>query len=229
MGGAKRYTSTMTENNCEFVDEPDGYRFAPPILRHNSSMNRIQCEQLLRELARHRETADHFQCAQIDRVVEFVQSCDTPWRRSHLAGHLTASTWIVDESREHALLVHHKKLNCWLQPGGHIDDDDATFLDAALREAREETGLDDLALAKLKGASQLFDVDVHAIPARRDEPEHFHYDLRFCFVADRSKRLVMDANESIAASWFAQQEILSDRSFDSSVQRMAIACIKRSY
>jgi 8-oxo-dGTP pyrophosphatase MutT (NUDIX family) len=189
-------------------------------------MNRIQCEHLLEDLARYRETADDLQRVQTDRIVEFIESCNAPWQRSYLAGHLTASAWIVDEQHEQALLIHHKKLNCWLQPGGHIDDD-ATFLDAALREAREETGLTDLALVPASGASLLFDVDVHAIPARRDEPEHFHYDLRFCFEGRRDTKTSLNTDESNDLRWFSLVDIVHNNAIDESVAQMARLTLSR--
>jgi 8-oxo-dGTP pyrophosphatase MutT (NUDIX family) len=184
-------------------------------------MNKAQCQHFLDDLSRYRMLASKTQRLQADRIEAFVRSFDTPWRRSLLAGHLTASAWIVDESREHALLVHHKKLNRWLQPGGHIDDDDATLLDAALREAREETGLTDLTHTYANGVSPLFDIDVHAIPARHDEPAHVHYDLRYLLTTVRGARTTINANESNDLAWFALRTIASKREFDTSVTRMA--------
>jgi 8-oxo-dGTP pyrophosphatase MutT (NUDIX family) len=159
-------------------------------------MNRMQCDELLADLARYCACASDEQRVQTNRIIEFVRSCDQPWRRSTLQGHLTASAWIVDAASKRALLVHHKKLNRWLQPGGHIDDDDETILDAALREAQEETGLRDLEHISIHDSTQLFDVDVHAIPARSDEPEHFHYDLRFCFAAKHHTTASLNTDES---------------------------------
>jgi 8-oxo-dGTP pyrophosphatase MutT (NUDIX family) len=79
-------------------------------------------------------------------------------------------------------LLHHGKLGRWLQPGGHADGD-PDVVRVALREAREETSLRSLRL----GGRAIFDVDVHAIPARGAEPGHLHYDVRFLFYADRTE------------------------------------------
>jgi 8-oxo-dGTP pyrophosphatase MutT (NUDIX family) len=183
-------------------------------------MNKKQCDLLLVDLSRYAESASDSQREQAKRIATFVQFHEAPWQRSTLAGHLTASAWIVDESREHALLIHHKKLDRWLQPGGHIDDADESFLDAALREAREETGLE----LQGDGVVSLFDVDVHQIPARRNEPAHLHYDLRFLFVADSKKGVTMNANETNDLRWFPMQSIAGDTIFDTSVRRMASVC-----
>lgn len=118
-------------------------------------------------------------------------NCTSP---SNLKGHITASAWLLSPTREHALLTHHRKLDRWLQLGGHVEND-ATIQAAAEREAREESGMSDLSLL----SRALFDVDVHTIPQRQDIPEHEHYDLRFVF-ASATDRYVT-SNESKALSW----------------------------
>jgi 8-oxo-dGTP pyrophosphatase MutT (NUDIX family) len=134
------------------------------------------------------------------RTRRFVGETPAFHRRSTPAGHLTASVWIVDAAREHALLLHHAKLGRWLQPGGHIEDDH-TPLAAALREAREETGLPCRAVEE-----GIFDIDIHPIPARATEPEHLHYDIRFLLEADRCARPEVSF-ESHAVRWFSLDEI----------------------
>lgn len=102
--------------------------------------------------------------------------------RSHryLPGHFTAGAFVTDRHVERVLLIHHGKLDIWVQPGGHIEPSDATVLGAAMREATEETGVVGLD----PGDGELFDVDVHPIPRRGDAPPHRHYDLRFHLVTD---------------------------------------------
>ncbi len=119
---------------------------------------------------------------------------DCLWR-SCLAGHLTASAWIVDAARTRTLLTHHHKLDRWLQLGGHVDGE-ADLADAAMREAREESGLLRLRLV----SPEIFDVDRHAIPARGAEPEHWHFDVRFLIEADPAEPLVV-SNESKDLAW----------------------------
>ncbi len=94
-------------------------------------------------------------------------------------GHFTASGFVLPPDRNALLLVWHAKIGAWLQPGGHIEPDDAGPLAAARREVAEETGI-----AELSSLGEgLFDVDVHAFPARGDDPEHLHFDLRFLFLS----------------------------------------------
>jgi 8-oxo-dGTP pyrophosphatase MutT (NUDIX family) len=120
----------------------------------------------------------------------------------------------VDEDRSHALLVHHAKLNKWLQPGGHADGDE-DVLRVATREAQEETGLTNLALL----TSDIFDLDIHPIPARDDFPEHLHYDVRFAFVASRQDKIVI-SNESHDAQWIRMENVGDLTQRNPSIMRM---------
>ena len=106
-------------------------------------------------------------------TIRFIEEHPDCLLRSCLSGHLTGSAWIVDASRTRTLLTHHRKLDKWLQPGGHADGQ-ADPLGVALREAEEECGV-----AVRPVSTAIFDVDRHLIPARGDVPAHYHYDLRF--------------------------------------------------
>src|SRR6187401_260336 len=119
------------------------------------------------------------------------------FHRDFLPGHITGSAWIIDQEHQQVLLTHHAKLNQWLQPGGHADGDE-NVLRVALREAEEETGLKSF---KSIQPETIFDIDIHIIPARKDFPEHFHYDIRFVFIADPSLPLLI-TEESHDLRWF---------------------------
>ncbi|MBL8800645.1 MAG: NUDIX hydrolase [Planctomycetes bacterium] len=133
-------------------------------------------------------------------------------RRTTLEGHLTASALIVDSTLTCALLTHHRKLDRWLQMGGHCDGD-ANLAGVALRECIEESGIADLAVLPTP-----FDLDIHPIPARPGEPEHLHYDTRFVVVAPAGAQFVV-SDESHALAWVRPDE-LERYAVDDSVRRL---------
>ncbi|VAW88031.1 Adenosylhomocysteinase [hydrothermal vent metagenome] len=147
------------------------------------------------------------------RTIEFVQSTSRFWQRNTLPGHLTASAWVVDMTYCHAVLVHHKKLNQWFQPGGHIEND-SDILAAAKREAIEETGIKQLKVA----STHIFDIDVHLIPEKKSMPQHWHFDIRFAFLVDVAIQLQV-SDESHDVRWVLLTD-LTKLNNDASITRM---------
>jgi 8-oxo-dGTP pyrophosphatase MutT (NUDIX family) len=140
----------------------------------------------------------------VRRIRELVRNHSDCFERSCLPGHVTASSWIVSSDRERFLLTHHRKLDRWLQLGGHADGEPDVF-SVALREAREESGMqgfDWLGDAAPHARPVPIDVDVHPIPARPGEPAHEHHDIRFLLVAHPEQELRISP-ESKALRWFA--------------------------
>ncbi len=140
-------------------------------------------ERLLDLLAGH-VAADAAEADSLARIRALVRDTPAPFDRAqHAPGHLTASAVVVCPERRRAALILHRKLGLWLQPGGHFEPGEVDPLAAARREAQEEIGVDS---APFGAGPLLLDVDVHPIPARRDEPAHLHFDLRFLLVARSS-------------------------------------------
>jgi len=120
--------------------------------------------------------------------------------RDCFPAHLTASALIADSTRSRVLLCHHRKLDKWLQLGGHADGS-WDLAAAALREAGEESGLTDL-----KATTETpVDLDIHLIPARKDEPEHWHYDVRYVFIAPHPEKIQVSP-ESLSLKWVGPNE-----------------------
>jgi 8-oxo-dGTP pyrophosphatase MutT (NUDIX family) len=136
-----------------------------------------------------------------ERFRSFMRDNERCFERDCWAGHITGSAWLVNGPGSHVLLTHHRKLQRWLQLGGHSDGDSDT-LAVALREAEEESGL---RIQAQSGA--IFDLDVHEIPARKADPAHFHYDVRFVIKALDEAFSV--SKESLALAWVPIAEIES--------------------
>ncbi|MDF2159041.1 NUDIX hydrolase [Algoriphagus sp. CAU 1675] len=149
-------------------------------------------------------------------IADFISLTEDPlaYKRERLAGHFTASTWIVNAERTHTLLTLHRKLGRWLQLGGHADGEE-NLIEVALKEAREESGLSKLKLVE----STIFDLDKHIIPERPHVPEHFHYDVRFLIEADINEPLQM-SDESISLAWIAFDSVVDMIGYNPSILRM---------
>jgi 8-oxo-dGTP pyrophosphatase MutT (NUDIX family) len=139
-----------------------------------------------------RQPAD---AAMADEFSTLLDDPENPFLRERLAGHFTGSAWLVSADGERVLLTHHRKLDRWLQLGGHADGD-RNLARVALKEAEEESGLSGLVLED--GA--LFDIDKHWIPERRDVPGHWHYDARYVVRAVGSEQFAI-SEESLALAW----------------------------
>jgi 8-oxo-dGTP pyrophosphatase MutT (NUDIX family) len=132
---------------------------------------------LVRYLAQHPEERER-----VEAVRGFVATHPDCFERSCREGHVTGSAWILSPDHRRVLLVHHRKLGRWLQLGGHADGE-WDPVRVALREAREESGMDHFERIPSGEQADLLDVDVHRIPAVPEEPAHLHFDLRFLLVA----------------------------------------------
>lgn len=149
-------------------------------------------------------------------------------RDHYVPGHFTASGFVLNPENTHLLLIRHRKLHMWLQPGGHIEPADEDWVRAALREVEEETGVSDVEVL-----DSLFDVDVHAIPEFAQTPAHLHHDVR---VLLRTRTSAWTRGEDVDdVRWFPMDqlargsgELAEGLSTDSSVRRVARLCLDLS-
>jgi ADP-ribose pyrophosphatase YjhB (NUDIX family) len=137
--------------------------------------------------------------SEISRFVTENKNC---FERALEIGHVTASGWLLNCAGSHALLMHHVKMNRWIQPGGHCDGD-PDVLAVALKEAREESGIKKVMCV----SPHIFDLDVHSIPALGNIKEHFHYDVRFLLQAVGCDALAQN-EESKGLMWVGKGDPL---------------------
>ncbi|MFW6310720.1 MAG: NUDIX hydrolase [Nanoarchaeota archaeon] len=129
------------------------------------------------------------------QIISFINKHNNILGDKNTDGHITGSAWIVNQKRNKVLLHHHVVFDKWLQLGGHTEENEDVKL-AALREAKEESGLTSLKFLKDK----IFDIDIHKIPAGEKKQEHYHYDIRFILEGDESEKLKM-THESRDLKW----------------------------
>jgi 8-oxo-dGTP pyrophosphatase MutT (NUDIX family) len=135
----------------------------------------IEVVELLRVYVAGDEREESDRCT----MLRLAQELADPLSRDEPTAHFTASAFVIDEPCERVCLVQHAKLERLLQPGGHLEEADLTLEAAALREAREETALD---VELHPSAPRPFDLDVHRIPDRPNEPAHWHLDVRYLVI-----------------------------------------------
>ena len=145
------------------------------------------------------------------QIIDFLKNHPDALHRTCLDGHLTGSAAIVDYTGKRILIMLHKKLQIWSQPGGHADGD-GNLPRVALREATEETGIDGLEIL-----TPGIDCDVHAIPARPGEPKHLHLDIRYLIRAPRNS-VVQRNHESVQMRWLNFSELTQLTSDESTVR-----------
>ncbi|MCI4566734.1 NUDIX hydrolase [Lysobacter sp. CFH 32150] len=146
--------------------------------------------------------------------IELLDDRANAFLRSRLAGHFTGSAWLVDRSGTRVLLTHHRKLERWLQLGGHADGE-SDLARVALIEAEEESGLSDLTVEPA-----IFDLDRHWIPEHKGVPAHWHYDVRYVVHADANEDYIV-SDESHDLAWREITSLVDDEAADPSLRRMA--------
>ncbi len=141
--------------------------------------------------------------SRIQRIYDCLEKNLDVSDRTNMAGHLTGSAIVLDESNQEILMLKHKALNMWLAPGGHVDPDE-TPEEATIRELAEETSIRDESVQ-----CQLIDIDVHPIPARpeKNEENHFHFDFRYLFTLKKKPDVRLEKNESLDYAWLKLDDV----------------------
>ncbi len=167
-------------------------------------------ENLLKLLQRYK-TPFLEESAMVARTQRFIMSNENCFDRSLESGHVTGSSWVVNPNRTHALMLHHRKLGLWLQPGGHADGD-TDIHNVVIKETSEESGI---AVKDIKLLNHdIFDVDIHTIYASQYDDRHEHYDIRFLLEIDDTL-MIPGNDESHQIGWVALKNIPQFNNFRS--------------
>ena len=148
-----------------------------------------------------RDAADGQALRSQELILLLLDCAPDPFSRSHFTpGHITCTGFVLAPDGEGLLIVHHRRLDRWLLPGGHVEAEDAEIWDAARREVIEETGAELMPNA----APRLVSMDVHGIPSNGREPYHLHHDLLFAFRA--AADIITCSPESREVAWCTPAE-----------------------
>ncbi|MBC62640.1 MAG: NUDIX hydrolase [Zetaproteobacteria bacterium] len=157
----------------------------------------------------------------IQSIKQFARENTEPYSRKCTVGHFTASSFLLNSNMTHTVLTHHKKLNLWLQLGGHADN--CPFLhEVALKEAYEESGLSRIHFLRCnflasESLNVPFDIDIHKIPENQSDMAHLHFDFRYLLISPENKLVKSDESHDI--KWIEIHKI-HEITNDQSILRM---------
>ncbi len=160
-------------------------------------------QQLLQLLTSYKTTYLE-EASMVNKTIRFVSGHENCFERSLEYGHVTVSAWVVNPTLSHVLMLHHRKLNVWLQPGGHADGD-SDIINVALKETAEESGANSQNIRLL--SADIFDVDIHTIHVSKHDSRHQHFDPRFLVEIDDT--IALSGNdESHELRWVPLGQVL---------------------
>lgn len=133
-------------------------------------------------------------------MLSFAAAHKDCFERSLSVGHFTASAWLLNKDFSQALLMHHAKIDRWVQLGGHADGE-SDLLKVAIKEAQEESGIQGIKPV----SKQIFDIDIHEFPAKGKDPAHLHYDVRFLLRVTSEEEAVPNS-ESRGLRWISKRQ-----------------------
>jgi 8-oxo-dGTP pyrophosphatase MutT (NUDIX family) len=175
----------------------------------------------LAEALRRHAPADEEEARHLARILDLVECEPACFSRSTFTpGHVVGSAFIVRADTGQVLLHHHRRLDAWLQMGGH-DEGEHDPAATARREGAEESGLSDLVFL----SPDILDADIHPIPAGKGEPPHSHHDIRYALRTRTPDAILRDKAESLDLRWFRLDE--AERLMDEAGATRALEKIRR--
>ena len=140
-------------------------------------------------------------------MLDYIRRNPGAFFRSDLTAHMTASAWVVNSARDRLMMVHHNIFNAWTWAGGHADGDE-DLLRVALREVREETGIE----SARPVSGEIFSLEILTVDGHEKRgdyvPGHLHMNLSYLFEADDTEPLRPCEGENSGVMWFTPEEAL---------------------
>lgn len=134
-------------------------------------------------------------------MLNYIDNSANILDRTNIVAHFTASSWIVNKARDKVLMIYHNIYDSWSWTGGHADGDD-DLLAVAVKEAKEETGVDNI----LPVDGSIYSIEVITVDGHIKRGEyvssHLHLNITYLLEADESEDLSVKEDENSAVSWF---------------------------
>ena len=143
--------------------------------------------------------------------------------RKNMEGHITSGGFIYSKKEKKILLLEHKLLKKFLEPGGHVELYDDSIFDAAKREILEETGLKDLESINVAINTDVpFNINTHMVlkNEKKHEIEHYHFDFEYLFIVDSIKEVTINNDESNEYKWTDINEVKNDECFKGTMDKI---------
>ena len=155
-----------------------------------------------------------------NEIVAFLRDPADPFSVDRYEpGHVTAGGLVLSSDLGLVLLIHHRRLDMWIEPGGHVDPTDADVVATATREVGEETGVTDI----VPVGGGVLTVDAHEIPAYRSQPAHTHYNISYGFVA---KSVDLSPSDEVAAARWQALDQVDELTEDAAVRRAVLKLVR---
>ena len=141
-----------------------------------------------------------------EMMLKYIDTFEDVLTRENRMCHFTASSWIVNKERTKILMIYHKIDDSWAWTGGHCDGD-SDMLHVAVKEAIEETGVENFkVLSDGIFGIEIVSVDGH-VKRGKYVPTHLHLNISYLLEADEHDALRIKEDENSGVKWIDINEI----------------------
>lgn len=140
-------------------------------------------------------------------ILDYINNFDDTLTRQNKYGHFTSSAFVLNKERTKILMVYHKIYNSWAWPGGHSDGD-SNFLNVAMKEAKEETGIKNvIPIFKNIYSIEIISVNGHE-KSEKYISSHVHLNVTYLLEADENEKIHIKEDENSGVKWVPIDNVL---------------------